>query len=81
MLPLSATAEVPNRQVPSAVLPGVSADPHIAAFGMTFHLYHRFKIPGGNGYNRETCLSPLRFDAVGRILPVDVFGPVKSVKP
>ncbi|MEO5716563.1 MAG: family 43 glycosylhydrolase [Luteolibacter sp.] len=35
--------------------------------------YHRFKIPGGNGYNRETCLSPLRFDDKGAILPVDVF--------
>ena len=43
--------------------------------------YHRFKIPGGNGYNRETCLSPMRFDAEGRILPVDVFEAVKPVKP
>lgn len=43
--------------------------------------YHRFKIPGGNGYNRETCLSPMRFDAVGRIEPVDVFESVKPFKP
>jgi hypothetical protein len=35
--------------------------------------YHRFRIPGGNGYNRETCLSPLRHAADGSILPVDVF--------
>ena len=35
--------------------------------------YHRFRIPGGNGYNRETCLSPMRFDGKGAILPVDVF--------
>lgn len=35
--------------------------------------YHRFRIPGGNGYNRETCLSPLRHAADGRILPVNVF--------
>jgi beta-xylosidase len=35
--------------------------------------YHRFRIPGGNGYNRETCLSPLRHAEDGRILPVDVF--------
>lgn len=35
--------------------------------------YHRFRIPDGNGYNRETALSPLRFDAQGKILPVDVF--------
>ncbi|RZL46570.1 MAG: hypothetical protein EOP00_14595 [Pedobacter sp.] len=42
--------------------------------------YHRFKIPGGNGYNRETCISPLRFDEKGNILPVDVFEKVKPVK-
>ncbi len=37
--------------------------------------YHRFRIPGGNGYNRETCLSPLRHAADGGLLPVDVFEP------
>jgi beta-xylosidase len=42
--------------------------------------YHRFKIPDGNGYNRETCISPMRFDAKGNILPVNVFEKVKSVK-
>ncbi|MXV16098.1 family 43 glycosylhydrolase [Hufsiella ginkgonis] len=42
--------------------------------------YHRFKIPGGNGYNRETCISPMRFDAEGHILPVNVFEKVKPVK-
>lgn len=35
--------------------------------------YHRFRIPGGNGYNRETCLSPLRYTDDGSLLPVDVF--------
>ncbi|MFT3824748.1 MAG: family 43 glycosylhydrolase [Chitinophagaceae bacterium] len=43
--------------------------------------YHRFKIPDGNGYNRETCISPMRFDSEGNILPVEVFekaGPVKK---
>ncbi|MHC1765121.1 MAG: family 43 glycosylhydrolase [Verrucomicrobiia bacterium] len=35
--------------------------------------YHRFRIPDGNGYNRETCLSPMRHAEDGRILPVDVF--------
>jgi beta-xylosidase len=40
--------------------------------------YHRFQIPGGNGYNRETCLSPMRFDAQGAILPVDVFESVPA---
>lgn len=39
--------------------------------------YHRFRIPGGNGYNRETCLSPLRHAADGGILPVEVFEPVR----
>lgn len=42
--------------------------------------YHRFKIPGGNGYNRETCISPMKFDKDGNILPVDVFETVKPVK-
>lgn len=42
--------------------------------------YHRFKIPGGNGYNRETCISPLRFDDKGNISPVDVFEKLKPVK-
>jgi beta-xylosidase len=42
--------------------------------------YHRFKIPGGNGFNRETCISPMRFDAEGRILPVNVFEKIKPVK-
>jgi beta-xylosidase len=42
--------------------------------------YHRFIISGGNGYNRETCLSPMRFDAQGNILPVDVFEPVQATK-
>jgi beta-xylosidase len=40
--------------------------------------YHRFHIPDGNGYNRETCLAPMRFDAQGNILPVSVFEPVKK---
>lgn len=35
--------------------------------------YHRFRIPNGNGYNREICLSPLRYAEDGSILPVDVF--------
>ncbi len=42
--------------------------------------YHRFKIPDGNGYNRETCISPMRFDETGKILPVDVYENVKPVK-
>jgi len=42
--------------------------------------YHRFKIPGGDGYNRETCISPMHFDAQGNILPVNVFAKVKPVK-
>jgi len=42
--------------------------------------YHRFKIPDGNGYNRETCISSLHFDDKGNILPVDVFEKIKPVK-
>ncbi len=45
-----------------------------------FIAYHRFKIPGGDGYNRETCISPMYFDKEGRILPVNVFEKVKPVK-
>jgi beta-xylosidase len=41
--------------------------------------YHRFRIPDGNGYNRETCLSPLRFNADGAIQPVDVFQSARLV--
>jgi beta-xylosidase len=41
--------------------------------------YHRFRIPGGNGYNRETCLSPLFHDTDGKILPVDVFATMPPV--
>jgi beta-xylosidase len=41
--------------------------------------YHRFRIPGGNGYNPETCLSPLHHTADGTILPVDVFAAVRPV--
>jgi len=43
--------------------------------------YHRFRIPGVNGYNRETCLSPLHHAADGTISPVDVFAPVRPVHP
>ncbi|MFI5137210.1 MAG: family 43 glycosylhydrolase [Sphingobacteriales bacterium] len=42
--------------------------------------YHRFAIPDGNGYNRETCISPMRFDEKGNILPVNVFEQLKPVK-
>ena len=38
--------------------------------------YHRFHVPGGDGYNRETCISLLRFDAKGAIIPVNIFEPV-----
>lgn len=35
--------------------------------------YHRFRIPDGDGYHRETCLSPLIHAADGSLQPVDVF--------
>jgi hypothetical protein len=43
--------------------------------------YHRFHIPGGDGYHRETCLSPLRFDEQGQVRKVDVFEAVTSLAP
>lgn len=45
-----------------------------------FIAYHRFQIPGGNGYNRETCIAPMHFDAAGDIRPVNVFQPVQAIK-
>lgn len=38
-----------------------------------FIAYHRFAIPDGSGYKRETCISPMRFNADGTIQKVDVF--------
>ena len=40
--------------------------------------YHRFAIPDGSGYKRETCLSPMRFNPDGTIRKVDVFEAVKA---
>jgi len=40
--------------------------------------YHRFRIPNGNGFHRETCLSPMRFDDNGQIHKVDVFDTIPS---
>lgn len=38
-----------------------------------FIAYHRFAIPDGTGYKRETCISPMRFNPDGAIRKVDVF--------
>jgi len=38
-----------------------------------FIAYHRFAIPDGTGYKRETCISPMRFNEDGTIRRVDVF--------
>jgi beta-xylosidase len=38
-------------------------------------IYHRHAVPGGNGFIRETCLSPLHFNPDGSIQPVDVTHP------
>jgi len=46
---------------------------HVPETDKWFIAYHRFKIPGGNGYNRETCVSPMYFDAAGNIAEVDVY--------
>ena len=37
--------------------------------------YHRFQLLDGNGFNRETCISPMRFNEDGTIQPVNVFEP------
>ncbi len=37
--------------------------------------YHRFLIPA-KGCLRETCISPMEYDAKGAILPVNVFAPI-----
>jgi beta-xylosidase len=41
--------------------------------------YHRFRIPDGDGYHRETCLSPLAYRPDGSIRPVNVFAAVEPV--
>lgn len=41
--------------------------------------YHRFRVPDGDGYRRETCLAPLRFTADGAMVPVDVFESVPRI--
>jgi beta-xylosidase len=43
-----------------------------------YMIYHRHAIPGGNGFIRETCLSPLHFRDDGSIEPVDVNHPAFS---
>ena len=42
--------------------------------------YHRFRIPDGDGYHRETCLSPLRYNDDGTIRPVDVYEPTEQIQ-
>ncbi|MBN2063859.1 MAG: family 43 glycosylhydrolase [Sedimentisphaerales bacterium] len=39
--------------------------------------YHRFAIPNGTGYKRETCISLMYFNEDGSIKPVDVYEGVK----
>lgn len=36
-----------------------------------YMVYHRHAIPGGSGYQRETCLARMEFNADGTIKPVD----------
>jgi beta-xylosidase len=46
-----------------------------------FVAYHRFAIPGGSGYQRETCISPMRFHPDGSIQTIDVFEPAALRSP
>jgi beta-xylosidase len=38
--------------------------------------YHRHAIPGGSGYQRETCLARMEFNPDGTIKPMDPLAPV-----
>ncbi|MEY3895243.1 MAG: hypothetical protein RLZZ214_762 [Verrucomicrobiota bacterium] len=40
-----------------------------------YMVYHRHAIPGGSGYQRETCLARMEFDAEGNIKPIDPLQP------
>ena len=35
-----------------------------------YMVYHRFKIDGGDGTHRETCIDRMYFDSDGAILPI-----------
>jgi beta-xylosidase len=35
-----------------------------------YMVYHRFAIPGGDGYHREVCIDPMSFNSDGTIVPV-----------
>ena len=39
-------------------------------------VYHRHAIPGGSGYQRETCLARMEFNLDGSIKPIDPLAPV-----
>lgn len=39
-------------------------------------VYHRHAIPGGGGYQRETCLARMEFNGDGSIKPIDPLAPV-----
>ena len=42
----------------------------IASRDEHYLVYHRFKIPGGDGTHRETCIDRVSFNADGTIIPV-----------
>jgi len=58
------------QQVLNGIGPGI-----VACKDRWFIAFHRFHIPDGNGYNREVCISPMRFETDGTIRAVDVFEP------
>ena len=39
-------------------------------------VYHRHAIPGGSGFQRETCLARMEFNPDGTIKPIDPLAPV-----
>jgi hypothetical protein len=50
--------------------PGGSTVLGIPARDEYYIVYHRFKIPGGDGTHRETCIDRLYFNSDGTIVPV-----------
>ena len=59
-------------QVPKLGILGPGGSTVLALPGLDeyYLAYHRFKIPGGDGTHRETCLDPITFGADGTIVPV-----------
>lgn len=63
-------------QFGSVIMPltATSNTNHMAVFdfkGKTYFVYHNGSLPGGSGFRRNACITELRFDADGNVLPMD----------